>query len=153
MSDGAPELEGSEIVFRFGPPPDTFVPSGQNPKNANLFIPSSIDKEDARQRGINVRVTVWDLALATAEQAKKIWAQDREVSAYALGLVDVFAIRELCRKDRLRIVRDPLPPSAGAGCEAHCGFEGLDRQRGEDRKDHKTLLDELAQRCFEIARM
>lgn len=153
MSDGAPELEDSEIVFRFGPPPDAFVPSGQNLKNWNLFNPSSSDKEDAQRRGTNVRVTVWDLALTTAEQAKKIWDQHREVAAYALGLVDVFAIRELCRKERLRIVRDPLPPSAGSGYEGHCGFEGLDRQPGENKKAYKTLLDELAQRCFEIARM
>jgi hypothetical protein len=152
MPDETP-LEDTDFVFKFYPPPEAFIPGGQSTQNWMLFNPSSNDKEDAKKRGTNVRVTVWDPARATVEQAKRIYGQQHEVIAYGLALIDVTIMRQLCKTERLQIIRDPLPEEAGPGHDGHCGFEGLDRPSGAGKKAHKTLLDELAQRCFAVARL
>jgi len=156
MPDDSVELEVTDVTFKFSPVAGTFVPAGQSPQNGTLFTPSTNDKEDAKKRGTNVRVTVWDRALTTVEQAKTIYSrysQHQEVVAYGLALVDVMTIKKLCKNERLRIVHDPLPVNEGPGHDGHCGFEGLNRQPNENKKAHKTLLDELAQRCFAITRL
>lgn len=147
------ELDASETVFRFYPANDAFIPNGQNRQNGGIFIPSSQDKIEAERRGINVRLSVWDIALTTCEQAKRIWGKRDVVVAYGMAVVDVLTIRDLCSRERLRVVHDPLPEHQGLGHDGHCGFEGLDRLPGEEKKALKTLRDVLAQHCFVLAQL
>lgn len=153
MSSQSPELDASEAVFRFVDLTSAFVPAGQNTRNGGIFTPSSQDKKEAQRRGTSVRLTVWDLNITTYEQAKSIWGKNVQAVVYGIGVVDIITIREVCKKDRLRIVRDPLPADRGSGHDGHCGFEGVDRLPGEEKKAYKTLRDVLAQHCFEIVRL
>jgi hypothetical protein len=146
------ELDASGAVFRFFDP-SAFVPTGQSTQNGGLFIPSRQDKEEAERRGTNVRLTVWDINKTTFEQAKRIWGKNVQTIAYGIAVVDVMKIREVCKNPRLRILSDPLPEEHGPGHDGHCGFEGLDRLLGEEKKAYKTLRDVLAQHAFELARL
>ncbi|MGO9059199.1 MAG: hypothetical protein ACLQU2_17695 [Candidatus Binataceae bacterium] len=147
------ELEATDAVFKLVPLQERFIPRGQKFPIGKIFEPSSGDKEDARLRNTNVRLTAWDLAISSFQQAKIIWGRRGRVVVYGLGVVDVLQLRDFCKRERLRIVRDPLPESAGDGHKGHCGFEGLDRQEGENRLIWRTLLDGLAQRCFELGQL
>jgi hypothetical protein len=150
MADDDVELGSSDVVFRFHRVRNAFVPTGQNIQNGELFTPSSIDKSEAEKNGTTVQLTVWDLAWTTLEQAKRIWGQEADAIAFGLALADVLEIRQFCNRQSLRVLRDPLPQDAGPGHAGHCGFEGLEKQPGENKRVLKTLRDELAQRCFAI---
>lgn len=150
MPDEAPELGAAEAVFKLVPLAEQFIPTGAKFPNWVVFDPTSRDKNDAATRGTAVRLTVWDLASTEFQEAKVVWRHVGDSVAYGLGVVDVLNLRELCKRPRLRVVRDP---EGGGGHAGHCGFEGLDHLPGEDRKSRKTLLDEIAQRCFELARL
>ncbi len=147
------ELQSTDSVFKLVPSEDRFVPAGQKFPIGSVFEPSSNDKRDAQDRNTNVRLTVWDLELTTFREAKEIWSRAVACIAYGLSVADVLELRAICKLERWRVVRDPLPETAGPGHGGHCGFEGLDRAPGQKRTAYKTLLDELAQRCFELARL
>lgn len=78
------ELGTNESVFRFFPETSAFIPNGQSTQNGGIFTPSSQDKEEAQRRGQNVRLTVWDIAVTTCEQAKRIWGKQVEASLMVL---------------------------------------------------------------------
>jgi hypothetical protein len=150
MSGDASELDASQVVFKLVPLTEKFIPPDQKFPNWAVFDPTQRDKDDASARGTAVRLTVWDLALTEFKDANAIWGHSGDSVIYGLGAVDVWELREQCKRERLRIVRDP---EGGSSHPGHCGFEGLDHLPGENRRSRKTLLDEIAQRCFEIARM
>ena len=111
----AVELQVSDSVFKLVAAENRFVPEGQKFPNGSVFIPSSNDERDARDRNTNVRLTVWDLELTTCKQAKEIWSRHVNCVAYGVSVADVVQIREVCKLERLRIVRDPLPDTVGPG--------------------------------------
>ncbi len=147
----APELDPQKVVFRLFSL--NFVPDGQRYPNGEAFAPSDVDKADAKKRGIPIRVSVWDRDMTTPLQAKSIWGINKPAIAFALRVSDVIQLRTDRGWSRLSIVSDPLEDSDIPGAEGHCGFEGLDRMKGEPRIEYKTLLDEVAQLCSEIDRV
>lgn len=147
----ASELGPDEVVFRLFR--EHFIPDGQKYPNGEAFIPSSIDQDDAKKRGIPVRVTVWDQALTTPSQAKFIWGYNQPVIVFKIRVRDVIQLRARIQRLSMAVVRDPLIATDKAGSEGHCGFEGLDRKKDEPRTKYKTLLDEVAQLCRESARV
>lgn len=153
MSANFIELDGSDTVFRFFSPGDAFVPAGQSTLNGAIFIPSPQDREEAKKKGTNVQLTVWDLNATTYQQAKAMWGNCAPSIVYGIGVIDVLKVREHCKDTKLRIIRVPLPRELGPGHDGHCGFEGLDRPPGQKRIAFKTLRDVLAQHCFELARI
>jgi hypothetical protein len=150
MAQAPSELAPDKSVFRLWL--EAFVPAGQQYPNGEVFRPSSKDQEDAKARGGPVRVTVWDSQLTTPSQAKAFWGRSERAIAFELPVSGVVQLRQRYHRPELRVVRDPLDdPRPGA--QGHCGFEGLDRKSGQPRTAHKTLLDDVAQLCREIARV
>jgi hypothetical protein len=146
----APEPPPEKTVFPLSTA--AFVPVCQKYPNGELFRPSSKDIEDAKARGGPVRAPVWDPQLTTAAQAKTFWGRLEPAIAFELAVSGVHRLQQKHNRPQLRVVRDPLnDPRPGA--RGHCGFEGLDRKSGEPRTVHKTLLDDVAQLCSEIARV
>jgi hypothetical protein len=123
------------------------IPAGGRFPNGTAFAPSSEDKAVKP-----IRVSVWETRRATYQQALRIYlagkAIVRETVACAVHVGELLSFRE--REARLRVVWDPLPSSRGHGGDAHCGIEGLDHLPGGSRKEHKKLLDDIAQRAVRI---
>jgi len=146
----APELPPDRTVFRLWP--EAFVPAGQRYPNGEAFRPSSKDQDDAKARRGPVRVTVWDLQLTTPAQAKAFWGRPEPAIAFELSVAGVQQLGQKHHRPELRVVRDPLNDWRH-GAQDHCGLEGLERKSGQPRIAHKTLLDDVAQLCRQIARV
>lgn len=141
------ELLPHKIVLRLVSLKDQFIPRGAILPTWEAFNPSSEDKEEARRRGCDPRVSVWDSELTTVEQAQA-FRRDTECKPYWLRVEDIHAVGAFAAVRRLRVVADPLPEEK-PGAAGHCGIEGLHRKDGESKKDWKTLLDKLAQKCMD----
>lgn len=142
------ELAAGKRILRLVKDIPRFIPPGYSLPTGDAFEPSTDDKEEARKRAQPVRVSVWDLELTTVEQAKAFRASE-QLLAFDLMVQDVIDVRQLFNCHRLRVVADPFDVSQ-PGAYGHCGIEGLDRQKGEDRKTYRATLDELAKRAKPI---
>jgi hypothetical protein len=61
------------------------------------------------------------------------------------------SVRAKFESTRLRVVEDPLEELRDEpGGDGHCGVEGLDRERGQDRVAWRDMLDDLVQYCTEV---
>ncbi len=125
-------------VCRLVPTAGRFPPNTVEPMPDD-FMPKSRDKAEAKAKGIDPMISVFDEELTTLEQAKAILGQP----SAGFGLA-VECLRELKPPgdDRpLKVVRDPLEgPSAGMpGADGHCGIQGLKRRTGVPRPDHRRF--------------
>ncbi len=140
------ELPAERTVFRLIKRKPLFLPDGARFPNGEAFSPSSEERSDSESTGLPVRVSVWDRSRTSVAQAAEIRASDVPMLAFGVGVDKVVALRERLEHPRLRVVEDPLEELRNApGGDGHCGIEGLDHRKGEDRKKYKTLRDELAQ--------
>lgn len=141
------DLEASDVVIRLVVPSAVapYVPPGQPEIVGDHFHPSTEDEKDAALTGKPIRVTVWDSARTSVEEARTIHGRSDTFPGW-LRVTDVNQVRELESAPRLRVVRcpliEPLPGSNG-----HCGIEGLDRRHGETRPKYKSIRDALAARA------
>jgi hypothetical protein len=113
-----------------------YVPAGQNYPTSEAFVPTDVEKEDARREGLAVRVSVWDDSITTSAQAVEFRRRaapagnEPAFAVYRIAITDIHAVRDALVEPRLRIVRDVRDCNVGPGSEGHCGVEGLDAQRG-----------------------
>jgi hypothetical protein len=134
--DGWP-VPGDHHVLRLPLPPNDFTPDGWKPSHRE-FEPSGGDKRHAIEHGRPVRVSVWDHALTTIEQARAF--RGRTVIAIRAATADV---RSAGATD---VVYDRLhpPESDQPGAAGHAGIEGLDRAAGEPKVAWRTRLQKIA---------
>jgi hypothetical protein len=136
------DVAAAVVVIRLVRKRPTFIPPGSRANLSDAFVPSTGDKDEAAARGKPVRVSVWDLALTSIEEAR-VFFGDEDSLPFSLQVECVVKAAHKLGQSRLRVVRDPLadprPGSAG-----HCGIEGLDREPKTPRPQHKALLDEVA---------
>lgn len=142
--DGQPVSPEARILRLPRPPPD-FVPEGWEPTWQQLN-PSSEDEEHARKRDGPVRVSVWDDALTTIEQARSF--RHGPTLVLRLTVQDVHDIAQ-AKKRALGVVYEPLDPpdDARLGAAGHAGIEGLKRSPGEAKLAWRTVLNDLAGRA------
>lgn len=141
--DGAP-LPNDTTVLRLPKPPPDFMADRWRPDWA-ILNPSTTDKEHAKQHGKPIRVSVWDHAHTTVEQARSF--RTGPTLVLTLGVRDVFDVanRTGCP---MPIVYDPLgpPEDARPGACGHAGIEGLERAETETKNQRKNRLAAIAER-------
>ena len=136
MVDGSP-VPGEHSVLRLPLPPKDFTPVGWIPTHQD-FEPSAQDKRDALERGVPVRVSVWDAALTSPEQARAFRA--------AIVIVIAGRVHAIIGAGASAVVYDRLPPpdDARPGAAGHAGIEGLDRSKGEPKAGWRARLQTIA---------
>jgi len=127
-----------------------FVPAGMRFPTGDAFRPSEADKKEAEERLAPVRVSVWDLAFTTVQQARAFRTTDEGHRAFALQVAAVMKVQAQMREPRLRVVADPRPDHDGPGAIGHCGIEGLDRPPQGKKVLQRALLDALAREVVEV---
>ena len=139
--DGSP-VPGEHSVLRLPVPPKDFTPEGWKPTHQE-FEPSGDDKRYAAEHGRFVRVSVWDAAITTVDEARAF--RGRPVIAIAAL---VAAVRTA---GATAVVYDNLQPpdSDKPGAAGHAGIEGLDRSKGEPKIAWRTRLQKIAD-VFEL---
>ena len=140
------ELEGG-WVCRLVPTSGRFPPDSTKPQPQD-FYPSSEDKAEAKARGIDPLVSVWDEERCSLDQAKAIFA--RPAVGFGLSVQQIREVRIAGSDESLSVLRDPLtgPRARMPGAEGHCGIRGLKRLAGVQRLDYKRmclLLSDLAE--------
>lgn len=140
--DGSP-VPSEHHVLRLPVPPKDFTPEGWKPTHQELE-PSGEDKRYAAEYGRPVRVSVWDAAITTAEEACAF--RTRPVIAITALVVVVRAAGATA------VVYDNLrpPDSDKPGAAGHAGIEGLARTKGEPKIAWRTRLQKIAD-VFELA--
>ncbi|MCZ7681549.1 MAG: hypothetical protein M5U28_23230 [Sandaracinaceae bacterium] len=133
------EVPGHHAVLRLPRPPPDFAPAYYRP-TARDVRPSDGDKHDAKERGVPVRVSVWDEERTSARQAADFRSVRPLLVLRALGS-EVASVGET-----IRIVYDPLggADASRPGAEGHAGIEGLDRPDGHPRAAWNKFLDDVA---------
>ena len=144
-ADGQPVPVTSELL-RLPRCPRDFDPAHWRPSYED-FQPSSGDKKHAEACGKSVRVSVWDHALTTVEEAKAF----RASPALAV-VVENRAIEQIAQQRQLpalRTVYDSLTPPENEmpGGAGHAGIEGLDKATGLSKLQRRELQDDLAARA------
>jgi hypothetical protein len=142
-----PELVDTKTIMRIVAHKPMFIPPGARFPIGMAFAPSSEDKLDADRRAMPVLVSVWDTDSTTPEQAKSFRTTPTQTTAYGLRVSDIVLFGAVEGKRRIHVFADPLS-DARPGADGHCGIAGLDKRPGEDRRIYKTILDDVAQRCF-----
>lgn len=135
-------------ILRLPKPPKDFVPDGYRPSSQE-FLPSSADKEDAELNHHPVRISVWDEAFTTVEQARTLRNGPSIVLRGTVG--DVLAAGASA------VVYEPLPsPDRDRpGADGHAGIEGIPRREADDtrtaetRVEHRDRLAAIAA-CFRL---
>lgn len=145
------ELAPTATVMRLLRDEVRFIPEGARFPNSLAIEPSTHDNNDATQRGIPVRVSVWDCARTTVAQASSLRATKQSLRTYFLPVAGVVKVRNQFANDRLRVVEDPLVELSGKpGGDGHCGVEGLDRG-STPRPVWRDMLDELVRHFSEAS--
>lgn len=118
-----------------------YVPSGARVLPIpEAFVPSSEDKKHPP-----VRLSVWDLALASWEAVQKAHVADGATKLpFEIAVKEIERIGRDCGHE-LSVVSDPLPRSELCW-EAHAAILGLHRT-GEERKLFKKIRSELVLAC------
>lgn len=146
-------LPESAFVFRLAETNSMFIPEGARLPNAELFTPSSKDKEEAKKRGRPPGVSVWDRDLTTVEQARTIryWPNEPPDGIRAFSL-NVGFVRGVGKQfDRqIDVVADPESQEKGPGASGHSLIEGLKRPPDQSRKLFKDIWATLAGACKDI---
>jgi acyl-CoA synthetase (NDP forming) len=134
--DGSP-VPDEHRVLRLPLPPKDFTPDGWKPTHQELE-PSSSDKRYASEHGRPIRVSVWDAAITTTEQARAF--RGRPVIVIAALVANVRAAGATA------VVYDNLAPpdSEKPGAAGHAGIEGLDRAADEPKTVWRTRLQKIA---------
>jgi len=145
------ELEDG-IVFRLATLNDEFPPGSRQLTPAHFEL-STKDKEDARGKGHEPRLSVYDAGRCTVDQARSLRAVSREYSAFGLEVPEIRSIR-VAGLDPLRVVRDQLEPPLRdmPGADGHCGIIGLARKPGQQSMLYRELRVRLADRSFPYPR-
>lgn len=124
------------------------VPRGQHlaggdPDPVWAFKPNSGDAKAAAQRGIPIRVTVWDIGLTTLPNIAERRATKQEYRAYTITDTAIAAVSQRFQRPDLRLVPDPMDGPGGAG---HYGLEGCGPyrdSRDQDKKIRAALAEAL----------
>jgi hypothetical protein len=129
-----------------------FVPPGQSFPMSDAFQPSSPEKKDALDQGLPVRVSVFDAARTTPEQAISFRPLGPAYVVFGLRVDDVSHVAIMLARPSLRVVRDPAPYISGPGADGHCGIEGLDSGGGKKQAKlaARAAQDELARKCSKV---
>jgi hypothetical protein len=154
--EGAPDVVDTTRVFRFVREPNPlFTPDGRRLRlPSDAFSPSSDDEAEAKARGFaHPRLSVFDAALTTVTQARRIQPSGKSKRAYALQVADMKSAAAQVGYPPIRVVRDPLPITDGPGRRGHCLIVGMTDKTAAPRPLRKALLDELDQRCYELTDM
>ncbi|MBX3183733.1 MAG: hypothetical protein KIT72_06385 [Polyangiaceae bacterium] len=120
-------LPSEHQALRLPKPPRDFAPERYKPGAAD-FIPSSEDESSAKERARAVRVSVWDEALTSIDQAVEL----RGAPAMVLRFAVQDAICAGSAGPPIRVVYEPLDPPGRdrPGADGHAGVEGLDQPEG-----------------------
>jgi hypothetical protein len=140
-ADGTP-LPADARVLRLPRPPPDFVPESWRPPY-QLFEPSSDDKRHAEDRGLPVRVSVWDESLTSSEQARAFRAG--RCLVLRVGVKNIRAVADQTNR-ALAVAYDRLEEAllSRPGAHGHAGIEGLARRSGEPKVEWKAALQRLA---------
>ncbi len=144
-ADGQVLPEDARALRLPKPPPD-FESEGWRPTWHQLE-PSTGDKNDADTHNKPVRVSVWDDARTTREEARSF--RTGPTIILGLSVADVNDVAAISKR-LVRVVYDALdePASARPGAEGHAGIEGLDRAKAEPKKQWRDMIEELASRAI-----
>jgi hypothetical protein len=118
-------LTPADKLLRFVSPKPDFIGDDGKP-TWRALEPSSEDKLE-----IPVRVSVWNLELCAAGDARAAWSRSN-YAEFTLLVGDVLAARDHWSMSAVRVVEDPLVGGTPAD-RAHCGIEGLGKQPGEGK--------------------
>lgn len=140
-------LASTAVVVRAVSRKAQFIPEGARLPTHCAFEPSDVDKEEAQSGNHPVRLSVYDTALTTPEQA--VGFRSVEAVPFLLPVGIAAEIAKRYNEHRFRVVRDPDDPSAhGPGADGHCGIEGLERDKPRvTRPTHRAFLSDLAAAC------
>ncbi len=135
--DDGSSVPAERRLLRLPAPPKDFVPERWSPSWQDL-APSSDDKQHAESTGRPVRVSVWDAALTTTDQALSFRGR--------ATLVITAQVNDVVAAGATAVVYDRLeaPDADRPGAAGHAGIEGLVRQDGEPRTAWKTRLQRIA---------
>lgn len=146
-------LADDATVFRLVEYGTKFLPPGARLPTLDLFEPTTRDKAQAKERGREPGVSVWDRSLTSVPQATTIryargTAPD-DVRAFGLVVGEIRTVSHEYERE-VDVVTDPLEEDRGPGAEGHSAIEGLKRPDGYQRKRHKAFLLDLADACSEM---
>ena len=146
--DGEP-LAANVNLLRLPKPPPDFVPNEWQP-DWSILNPSTGDKEHARLHKKPVRVSVWDDARTTIEQARGFRAGPTIVLRFSVQVILDVASATGCS---MHVVYDPLEPphDEQPGADGHAGIEGLERGPEENKPKWKERLSTITQSMCIIA--
>ena len=137
-------MAGPSTVLRLVVPQPAFVGDDRRP-TWRALRPTPDDLEEAKTKGMPVRVSVWDLELATLEEVEHFLRPTKPRAPFELAAADVAAAREHWSRPAVQLVADPRPEDAPAA-KAHCGIEGLEQDKGESEKKWGARLSFLSGR-------
>lgn len=143
-------LKPEDVVFRMVTRAGKYIPPDAPFPNHEHFRPSSDDEAESIERSLPVRVSVWDLALTTPEQARALRNSEKPSDAWGISVAEVHEVASKFSRPSLRVVRDFEGTPSGDGREGHCGIEGLERKLNEQKALIKSVRDEIARRCKKI---
>ena len=132
------------------------------PPDADKPLPAAFSLTPEDKRDPSPRLSVWDKARTTVEQARMIRARaagaaDRtpgNTTPFGFHVRDIHSVRVMGEDAaRLSVVHDPLLPADGPGFDGHCGIVGLDGISNEPGRKNirKELRHQLVQRCFRLS--
>ena len=151
-----PPLPEDSVVFRLVTHTELLFP-----QDAEKPLPAAFRLTAADRVSPPPRLSVWDLARTSEEQARAIRERAAGATGRTLGKTTAFAFRvshvvairigkEVTA--RLSVVHDPLSPEDGPGYDGHCGVLGLDGVPGEPngKNIRKELRRQLVERCYRL---
>ncbi len=127
---------------------NALVPAGELFPNEVLFRPNSGDEREAVERGTPIRVSAWDSAITSPDQALTFREGKKAWQTWEFPSTAVWDLRSL--KPALAVVRDPLKEQR-PGAEGHCGIEGLDLKSGGTRPLLREIRSHLARACRRVS--
>lgn len=137
LADGEP-VPDDRMILRLPKPPLQFAPG--NYVAAPTYVSPSTEDKDR----IPVRISVWDAALTTLEQARGFRSEEPVLvlEAQVAGVLQAGA---------RAVVYEPLTGAAASqpGAPGHAGIEGLERAPGEQKIAYKHRLSRVAM-CFRL---
>ncbi len=160
------DLPAETSVFRSVRTGGGFLPIGHVLPKPEWLEPTKEDVAEAQQSGRSPGLSVWDVAVASHEDA--CWwrgAEPHEQRSFQASVERIVEIGEkhsrtlsvvgdaLATKDepRLAALEDPAKARLIEAASGHSLIEGIKRPTGTSKLDHKSLREELARQFVPLS--
>lgn len=135
-------LPESATIFRLAEPGTAFLPEGRVLPLPDWLRPTKADEEEGARRGRLPGLSVWDHALSTTAQGRRLSGRGASALAFSAAVADLVERAHTFAGGAvpLDLVRDPLlDHRPEPGWEGHALVEGLARLPGQPKSRYKEL--------------